>query len=239
MFEEWGKLLKPRYRPLWADYCRYLRLGQQHFFEVSKAAELKTEQIKLLERAIRKEFPVPNTLLKRLQRAFVEENLSLYLLLEPLQAWRRLALNRPTETEAQISEIITCLAAPAVRLLMVLNDENPSTYLPMTSLFSARYLLGELEYKSPLLAKVKKTRRFWYGKLRGLLKNAFVVLTVIKSKRLKFMLATELNRTALQADKAQNNKQQKIELLDRIKIFLYSCYQFVMIKRRTTETKGI
>ena len=200
---------------------------------------VKSEQIKLLERAIRKDFPLKDTLLGRLQKAFVAENLSLYLLLEPLQAWQWAAAIGKTETESRVSEIMGRLVSPAARLLMVLNDENPSTYLPMTSLLTAYRLAKELEHKSELLAKVKKTRRFWFGKLRGLLKNAFVILAVVRSKRLKFKLALELNALAIRIDKLQNNKQCKTEVLDRIKIFLYSCYQFIMIRRRTTQTKGV
>ena len=238
MFEDLEKILKPQYRPLWRDYCRFLQLGREHFFGGESAA-LKTERIRLLERAIRKDFPLKNTLLGRLQKAFVAENLSLYLLLEPLQAWQWAAAVRKTETEARVSEIIGRIAAPAARMLMVLSDESPSTYLPMTSLLTARWLLSELEHKSELLAKVKKTRRFWFGKLRGLLKNAFVILAVVKSKSLKFKLAKELNTLVVMSEKLQNNKQPRPERLDRIKIFLYSCYQFMTIKRRTTQTKGV
>ena len=239
MFEDWGKILKPQYRPLWSDYCLFLQLGWKHFFNAAESASLKAEQIKLLERAVRKDFPLKNSLLGRLQKAFVAENLSLYLLLEPLQVWHWLAFIGKTETEVKVSEIIGRLVSPAARMLMVLSDENPSTYLPMTSLLTAHFLQKELENKSELLAKVKKTRRFWFGKLRGLLKNAFVILAVVKSKKLKFKLATELNRLALIIDKLQNNKQPRPERLDRIKIFLYSCYQFMTIKRRTTQTKGV
>ncbi len=239
MFENFDKILKPQYRPLWHDYCRYLQLGWEHFFNNDESAAVKSEQIKLLERAIRKDFPLKDTLLGRLQRAFVAENLSLYLLLEPLQAWQWAAAIGKTETEARVSEIMGRLVSPAARMMMVLSDENPSTYLPMTSLLTARWLLGELEHKSELLSKVKKTRRFWFGKLRGLLKNAFVILAVVKAKKLKFKLAKELNTLAMMTDKLQNNKQPRPEGLDRIKIFLYSCYQFMTIRKRTTQTKGV
>lgn len=239
MFECLAKLLKSKHRPLWQDYCRYLRLGWQHYADKKIEPKLKIAKISLLEKAIRKDFPLPDTLLARLQKAFVVENLSLYLLLEPLQIWRWLAADKKNVTEAQISEIIAGLASPAARMLMVLNNEGPSTYLPMTSLLSAQYLLNALENKDALLQKSGKRKRFWLSKINGLLKNAAVILRVIKSKRLKFLLATELNRLVLQVDKMQNNKQSGIEGLDRIKIFLYSLYQFIVIRRRTTQTRGI
>ncbi len=239
MFERFEKNLKAKYRPLWADYCRYLQLGQAHFVDNRAEPAVAEEQIRLLERAVRKDFVLKNTLLARLQKAFVAENLSLYLLLEPLQAWRLAAVDKRPCTEARFSETVMRLAAPAARMLMVLNNENPSTYLPMTSLLSAWYLAIALEQKQPLLQQAGKTRRFWLGKLHGHLKNAAVLLAVVKSARLKFLLATEINQQAIEADKLKNNKQRKLEVLDRIKIFLYSTYRFVTVRRRTTETKGI
>ena len=239
MFECFEKLLQSKHRKLWQDYCRYLRLGWQHYGEDKNNSKLKTEKIRLLERAVRKDFPLSNSILAHLQKAFVAENLSLYLLLEPLRVWRWLAADKKKVTEAQISEIVADLASPAARMLMVLNNESPSTYLPITSLLSAQYLLNAVENKDELLQKSSKRKRFWLGKINGLLKNAAVILRVIKSKRLKFLLAMELNRLALQVGKVQNNKQSKVESLDRIKIFLYSLYQFTVIKRRTTQTRGI
>ena len=239
MFECFTNLLKAEYRPIWSDYCRYLRMGWQHYADKKIDSAIKAEQIRLLERAVRKDFPLPDTLLARLQKAFVTENISIYLLLEPLRVWRWLATDKKKITEAQISEIIAGLASPAARMLMVLNNENPSTYLPMTSLLSAWFLLDAMENKNVLLQKSGKRSRFWLGKIQGLLKNASVILSVIKSRRLKFRLAMELNRLTILVNKTQSNKQCRIESLDRIKIFLYSLCQFIVIKRRTTEVKGI
>ena len=239
MFEELQKMLPAEYRPLWQDYCLYLRLGQKHFTDRRRSHAVQTEQIRLLEEAIRKEFPLKRSLLARLQQNFVKENLSLYLLLEPLQSWQWYAGGKMPNTEAQISELVSRVAAPAARLLMVLNEENPSTYLPMTSLLSAMFLTEAVANKAEILQKLKKTRRFWYGKLRGLLKNATILPAIVKSKRLKFLLAVQINTAALKIDMLQNNKQRPIEQLDRLKIFVYSIYQFVTVRKRTTETKGI
>jgi len=239
MFEYAEKILPKKYKELWNDYCLFLQLGQNHFASDEWSATVKKQQISLLERAIRKDFPLAGTLLYRLQKAFVAENLSLYLLLEPLQAWHWLIAAKMPDTEAQISEIVMRLSAPAARMLMVLNNENPSTYLPMTSLLSAQYLFEALEYKDELLRHIRKPHRFWMRKLTGLVKNAAVLLSVVKSKRLKFRLALELNTIICKIDRAQNNKQSELERLDRIKIFLYSVYQLVTIRRKTTGTKEI
>ena len=239
MFEEYKKILKSEYHLLWDDYCRYLSLGQDRFAAANKSEKLKQEELRLLEKAILKDFPLTDTLLACLQKAFIKHNLSLYLLLEPLQAWQRLALDKGTITEDQITEVVSRLASPAARMLMVLNDENPSTYLPITALLTAQFMIEAVQSDSAFSHKIKKKRRFWLGKIRGLLDNASVILTVVNSKRLKYLLALRLNVLAVQIVNMQNNKQYRSEWLDRVKIFLYSLYQFIVIRKRTTQTKGL
>lgn len=238
MFEDFATLIKPQYHLLWQNYCRYLENGWHHFADNRFSAAVKQEKLRLLEMAIRKDFPLPDTLLARLQKQFVAENLSLYLLLEPVQAWRYLATLSATLSETQISEIIGRISSPAARMIMVLNDETPSTYLPMTALLSAQWLLRLRAEKSKLIKNMKHSEKQWQSKLNGLWKNAFVLLEIVKSKRLKFKLAQNLAALKLEIASG-NNKQQKIDFLDRMKIFLYSIYWFVTVKKRTICKKEL
>ncbi|MBP5215324.1 MAG: hypothetical protein J6039_02065, partial [Alphaproteobacteria bacterium] len=187
-----------------------------------------------LEKAIRKDFVVQDNKLAKLQRAFVKENLSLYLLLDFLPVWRRLASGKPIENETQLSEVAANLCAPKARMLMVLNNENPSTYLPMTSALVAFFLLENLQQKTELISTVKWSRQKQISKLEGLLKNSWVVLALVKSKRLKFRLALLLYDLKFRIESFKNNKQQTVTMLDAVKIFLYSILSFVMIRTRTT-----
>lgn len=239
MFEDLQYLLKPKYHALWADYCCYLELGWQHFNDANRTTATKYEQLRLLETAIRRDFPLKENLLARLQRHFVAENLSLYLLLDPLSAWHYAASGKTPESETALTEIVQRAVAPAARLLMVLNDENPSTYLPMTSFLTALFLERLQTQKSPLLQSVKRSKKQWCRKYDGLLKNAFVLLGIVSSKRLKFKLATVLNTMKVQIGKILNNKQPTAELLDRVKIFWYAVFQFITVRRRTTTQKGL
>ena len=234
MLMRYEKLLQPQHRLLWQDYCHYLTIGCERYGGNRFAAGLKLEKLRLLERAIRKDFPLPDTLLSRLQKHFVANNLSTYLLLEPVQAWRYLAAPEPL-TEVRLAEIIGRLAAPAGRLLMALNDENPSTYLPMTALLTAEM---RFEWIAPAKTrqKILKSSAKKLGRnLDGLWKNAFVILSVIHSKRLKFRLAIFLEELRIKIKRRQNNKQLDMDFLDRTRIFLYSAYHFITIKRRTTN----
>ena len=62
---------------------------------------------------------------------------------------------------------------------------------------------------------------------------------LIKNKRLKFKLALLLNTAKFQLSAFQNNKQQKLSILDYTLIFLYSLWQFATIKRKSVNNKGI
>lgn len=217
-------------------YFAYWQLGWQHFLKNNLSSTTKEEQIRLLEKAIRKDFPLKNNLLAKLQQAFVAENLSLYLLLDLLSAWKYLANEAEIKTEAQLSDIIGYAASPLARMIMALNNEVPSTYLPMQSLLCAMMWYNLTEQKSPLLQKIKLSAKQKNSKLNGLLQNAAVLLAIVSRKRLKFQMALLLNRLNIIL---QNNKQAQTSILDELKIFLYSIWQFIMVRKRTLTQKGI
>lgn len=217
-------------------YFAYWQLGWQHFSKNNLSPTTKEKQIRLLEKAIRKDFPLKHNLLAKLQQAFVAENLSLYLLLDLLSAWKYLANEAEIKTEAQLSDIIGYAASPLARMIMALNNEVPSTYLPMQSLLCAMMWYNLSKQKSPLLQKIKLSAKQKNSKLNGLLQNAAVLLAIISRKKLKFQMALLLNRLNIIM---QNNKQAKLCALDELKIFLYSVYQFMVVRKRTLTQKGI
>ena len=102
--------------------------------------EVKLKNLELLEKALRKDFPLKNSLIANLQNSFIKENLSLYLLLDMLYAWRYLARGVCPKSEEQLSELVNLSISTFARLIMALYDENPSTYFPLTSLFSVLFL---------------------------------------------------------------------------------------------------
>lgn len=239
MFDDYKILLQSRYHALWQDYCCYLESGWRRFCGKRFTLENKLEQLRLLETAVRKDFPLKNTLLSRLQKAFVAENLSLYLLLEPIQSWRYLATAKKTDSENRISEVVGKLVSPAARMLCVLNDETPSTYLPMTAMLSLELFLKWNLWKSGWHKTLGCSDKKWCEKLAGLWKNAFVLLEIVDSKRLKFKLAGLLRCQQLDIQRHSNNKQPHIDFLDRIDIFLYSVYWSITIRKRTIKQKEL
>ena len=129
--------------------------------------------------------------------------------------------------------------SPAARLLLVLDNENPSTYLPLTSLFILLFLQEIFIKNSDFIKKAKMSKRQRESRLNGLYKNAAVILALIRSKRLKFKLAILLNTARLHTKRMKNNKQGNPTFLDYTLIFLYSLWQFLVIKRKSVNNKGI
>lgn len=220
-------------------YLHYLSLGREHYAKKSISAEIKTEKIKLLEKAIRGGFKLKSTILFQLEQEFLHENLSLCLLLEPLAAWKYVATDKLPTSEAQISDVLNNICSPLARLLMVLNDETPSTYLPMQSVLTALVLLQMLQSKDVLLQKIKWRKSRQLSKLKGLCKDGAVILSVVKAKRSKYHLAVLLNQIVILTEKYAKNEQLTIEFLDVVRIFVYSTYQFLFVKKQTVTKKGI
>ena len=237
-FKQLFSLVDPKDRDLLEDYMSFLRLGEQHFLFSKTDSDLSTQQLQLLEKALRREFPFKKNLIARLQKAFVKNNLSSALLIDVLQGWRY-ASERKIDGERRFFEICGCMLAPLARLLMVLNGENPCTYLPMSSLLVCLYWMHLMENKVSLLQGVKLSKRNKINKLNGLIKNSKVILQVISSKKLKFKLAILLNTLQVKVQKIAENKHPRIGTLDGLKIFLYSTFQFFCIKRRTVCQRGI
>ena len=220
-------------------YLRYLRLGREHYTKKGISTEIKAEKIRLLEKAIRRGCKLKSNLVCQLEQEFLRENLSLYLLLEPLAAWRYLATGKLPTSEAQMSDVLGNIISPLARLLMVLNDETPSTYLPMQSMLTALILLQMLQDKDVFLQKLKWRKKRQLSKLRGLCRDGSVILSVVKTKRVKYRLAVLLNSLVLLTEKYAKNEQPTIEFLDAVRIFVYSICQFLFVKKQTVTKKGI
>ena len=230
-------LVFAKYRPLLSLYCKYLHMGWKHFYTSSLNSDVKLEKIRLLERAIRQEFPLKQTIVSQLQKQFLEENLSLSLLLEPLQAWKYLSMQPEATSGEQISDIMGYIVSPLARLLMVLNNnENPGTYLPMQSLLSFLFWHYLFIEKSYLIVRLKFSAKSRYNKMDGLLKNSFILLSIVRSKYLKWKLAILLNKLRFMLE---NNEHLSFSFLDHIQIFLYSLIQFIVVRQRTLSRKEI
>lgn len=232
-------LIPGKKRELWRDYLKFADMGNSRFTYEDGRENVKEEKLRLLEKAMRREIKNSANTLARLQQEFIKENLSISLLTDWLTVWKYTSVLKSPLNEKQISDIIGYIVSPLTRMIVALNDENPSIYLPFAALISATIFLQMTEEKNELLKGGKWSLKQRKSKLKGWLKNSRVLLSVVGSKRLKFRLAVLLNRVRLYESAFLNNKQCDIGMLDEIKIFLYSIWQFMTIRHKSVTTKGI
>ena len=226
-------LVRPKDRDFLRSYLQFWQLGWVHYSRQQISSEVKAEKLKLLEKAMRRGYAIKNTELSKIQKYFVEENISQSLLLDLLPAWRYLAQNKEVYNEMQISEILGYASSPVARLIMTLNDQDPATYLPMQSMFISVLWIMVLEKSLNTGGKIKMPLRQKMSKIRGGIKNASVLLQIVSSGRLKFKTCVLYNTLKIY----MIHKHTKLMILDDIKIILYSTIQFLWVKRRTTQIK--
>jgi hypothetical protein len=224
---------------LWELYLSFLYAETKRFGFDKTQAKVKEDKLRLLEKALRRDVSGKNNIIAKLQSEFIKENLSLSLLTDWLVVWRYTAILEPPLNEKRISDIIGAAASPLARMIMALNNENPSIYLPFSSLISAILFLYILRENKPILKGCKWKLSQQRSKLKGWLKNAGVLLNVVSSLKLKFKVALLLNRLNIYGQAFQNNKQCEIGILDEIKIFLYSIWQFVTVRHKSVIIRGL
>lgn len=232
-------LLPTEKRKLWQLYRQFIRVGNKSFCFEENKKDIKKEKLRLLEKAIYRNCSTSSNLLARIKKEFKTEGLSVSLLTDWLVVWKYTSVLQTPLNEKRLSDIIGYAASPTARMIMALNNENPSVYLPFCSLISAILFLQLTHEKSPLLQGAKWSLKQRRSKLKGWLKNARVLLNVVSSKRLKFVLALLLNRLNIYEQAFQNNKQCKIGVLDEVKIFLYSIWQFIAVRHKSVAIKGM
>jgi hypothetical protein len=237
--ERFLQIVPPQYVGLMRDYCNYLQKGWDDFSDNRLSPEVRLKKLELLEKSVCRDCKLPNGLVGRLQKAFVTENLSSCLLTDVFASWRYLTGGKLPDSESVASDVIGNVSSSLARMIMVLYDENPSTYWPMNSLLFLFIWLEMFVTKHPFLKKVKISKRQKESKLNGLLKNSRVLLAVVKSKKLKIKLAVLINTAAVLVEKFKKNRLQKLGILDYIRIFTYSTAMFLWVRRRTVTKEGI
>ena len=232
-------LIPDKQHELWLDYITFVKMGNKKFAYIKGSENVNIEKLKRLEKAMRRDFPISGSLLAKLQQGFIRENLSVSLLTDWLTVWRYISSLPQPSNEKRTSEVIGNAASPLARMIMALNNENLSIYLPLCSLVSLVLLTDLLENKSDFIMTTKWGIRQKIGKLRGWIKNSKVLLSIISSKSLKFRVAILLNRLQCCEKHILSNKQLTVGVLDWIKIFLYSIWQFITIRHKSVKIKGI
>ena len=126
-------LVSSQYRELLYLYIKWVRLLALRGFHQKN---ITPKTFNYLYRAVSCSWN-EKFLLGRLQAIFIKENLSLSLLLEPLDGFEWLSKNRYPLTFSSSSPILLQIVAPITRLIAALNGEHPPFYQPFSSLVCA------------------------------------------------------------------------------------------------------
>ena len=210
--------------------------------------------------------------IKTLRRDFIGENLSFSLLTDLLTAFRQDARNYKYETWGQLVEYCRWSAAPVGRFMLALHDENPSTYLPGTALCVALQIqnhLQDLKYDAKLLKRVyipsdmlkeygikvrdlsndretpqlSQLKKAILQKVQGLIKEAEILPSIVKSRRLRMELGVILSLTVIMVKKLEKGdvlaKEIKFSKFDWIAAAVRGIAKGLFTKTKTLTTKGL
>lgn len=143
-------LVSKKDRPLLILYARYLTLLARRCLPEKKK---KPESFNLLYRAVSREWG-KKTLLGRLQNEFIIKNLSLSLLLEPLEGAIWLSQNLYPLALSTGTPVFAKIAAPFSRFIGALNNQPPLFYQPFSTLamaYAALYFTANSAYAALLM----------------------------------------------------------------------------------------
>lgn len=207
-----------------------------------------------------------------LRQDFLKEKFDFSLATDLLFAFRQDAENKRYKTWTQLLEYCKYSAEPVGRFILALHDENPSTYLPSSALctvlqltnhiqdlrsdlleLNRNYLPEELikKYKiSPKSLSVGKSSKNLQklindvlNRCRKLLKDARVLPSIVKSKRLKFYICIVLALTDILINKLYNKDamESKIALskLDWAKAVCIGFYKVLIIRHKTLTNERL
>lgn len=189
-----------------------------------------------LYRAVSREW-AENRLLGKLQKEFIRRNLSLSLLLEPLDGFEWLSKNRYSLTVAKASPILLQIISPLARLTAILNNQRPPFYQPFSSLifaYAILYVLHSPELQKILAASLLQTEpEKLQAQLPLLLAEAQQVLSVITGFRFKLKVAYFIGLCRRLMIKSLNHTKNNINFLDSVNAFLYGLWYILTTRDNT------
>lgn len=216
LYEQWWKLLS--YRGLHLKNCNY----------------------NMLYRAVTNRTWSKSYLLGRLQQEFIKENLSLSLLLEPLDGFEWLSKNRYPLILSDFSPILLQIIAPISRLIGVLNNQHPTFYHPFSNLlyaYSALYIIN-MPTLEPILnqALITIDNKRIKEILPLLHKEAKQILPFTTGLRFKIIIAFYLGLYRILLRKKLQNK---VIFSNYVNAFLYGFWYILTIRRKKIRSNRI
>lgn len=207
----------------------------------------------------------------KLRNDFIRENLSFPLAGDLLTAFRRDAAGFEYQTWRQLTEYCSFSAVPVGRFMLAIHNENPSTYLPAAALCTALQLVNhvqDIKYDAKFLKRVyipsnllekygvfpddllkdKETpgltrlKKAVLQKIKGLVKEAEILPSILKSRGLKMEIGVILSLTNIMIQKLDKadvlTNEVKLSGIDWIRSVVFGAAKGFFTRPKTLTTKG-
>lgn len=215
-------------------FClKYLSWLQLLAVRAAQQTNGKSQRFNRLYRAVSRTWS-EKTLLGALQKEFIDRNISLSLLLEPIDGFNWMAKNTTALPFVKAMPMLLQIISPLSRFVAVINKQRPPFYQPFSTLILIYILLyypdfsvlSQLLRQCNIVLAASKTEK--YAKL--LQQEAKEVLSVSEGLKFRIKIAffVSLSRRLLQK-KSQRLVEEKLNFLDYVNIILYGlCYIFTI-----------
>ncbi len=217
-------------RGFFLQYCRWLALLANRGLGLKPVHE---KTFNGFYRAVSRKWN-KKSLLGRLQKEFIARNLSLSLLLEPIDGFGWMAKKRYELSLDKASPIVLQIIAPFTRFVAVLNNQRPPFYQPCSHLFFAYLLLNVLNMPAlrEVLAKscISVDSAKIKNQLLPLFNEAKQTISVTYGLRFKFKIARTLGLCRRLIVKSEQNPAKKINFFDYVNAFLYGLWYMITIR---------
>lgn len=201
-----------------------------------------------------------------LRKDFLADGFDFSLATDLLIAFRQDAQSTSYQTWAQLLDYCKYSASPVGRFMLALFNENPSTYLPATALCSALQIINHLQdlkadtltlhrfyIPEEMMKKYKVSRKALSASIcskslqnllndvlirtRGLLEDARILPSIIKSFRLRIYICMVLNLSDLLIKKLYHidvlSAKVRLSAFDWFKAGVSAFFQALLTKRKT------
>ncbi len=214
-------------------YVRWLKLLALRGLRLK---HLHDKTFNLLYRAVSRPWS-EKRLLGKLQQEFIRRNLSLSLLLEPLDGFDWLSKNRYDLELVKASPILLQIIAPLSRFVAILNNQRPPFYQPFSNLILAYFILYVM--RMPKIRQILQSSRLAADnkalekQLRPLIDEAKEIIPVTNGLAFKFKVSFFLALCRRLVQKAEQNNDNKMNFFDNVNAFLYGLWYMLTTKNNS------
>lgn len=177
------------------------------------------------------------TLLGKLQKEFIARNISLSILLEPVDGFEWISKNRYTLEFAKASPILLQLIMPLSRLIAILNNQRPPFYQPCSGLiftYAILYVLNMPELRDILRqSKIITEKTALSQQLLSSLDEAKQIISITEGVPFKFKIAYILGLCRQIIKKHSQKAKKNLNFFDYVNAFLYGLWYIATIRDKS------